>query len=390
MSNYKGGGRPTICHCFSSSQSAYYFLDGQIEYMQKNGFDISFILPDDGFIDKIKLMYPGANVYILPMSREIRVFHDLKVLLLMLKLFIINRFSIIHLHTPKASLIGGVAAKLMGHKNVIYHVHGLVSVSLNKPVRSLVYYMEKIPFLLSTKTIAVSHSLRDFCIVNGYSRENKISVLGHGTINGIDAGVKFNPALNKSRVNALAEELSIPAETFVLGFLGRLHEDKGLKDIIAVAQKLHKADVSFILLLVGPDEIIGGADQYFKEELVGIDFKLLGVTAEPQSYIALFDVFLFPSYREGFGLVAAEANALEVPVVGYDVFGVSDAVENGVTGMLVSPGNTDELAAAVIGYINDPELRFLHGSNGRKRVEKLFKPGGVWKVQLEYYKQLIG
>jgi glycosyltransferase involved in cell wall biosynthesis len=116
------------------------------------------------------------------------------------------------------------------------------------------------------------------------------------------------------------------------------------------------------------------------------DITLVGFVAEPERYYPLFDLLLFPTHREGFGNVATEASAAGVPVVAFSVTGVRDSVADGVSGTLVPYLDVDGLVAAVLAYLDDPELRQRHGQQGRARVERRFPRERVWSLWRDAYR----
>lgn len=377
----------SICHFFSSSQSAYYFLNGQIQFIQKNGFEIYILIPNDGFLEQVKELYQGAIIIEVPIKREISLYYDFKALFKVIKIFNDFKFDIIHLHTPKAGLIGALAAKILIHKRVIFHLHGLVSIKYNKLLNGLTLAMERVPLLLSDEVISVSESLKELCINEGLIKKENITTLLNGSINGVDALHKFNPFNTKEQSNQLKNDHGMNNK-FVIGFLGRINNDKGLVDIINTLSLLPKLKDEIVLVLVGPIETDFDLNEYVSNK-TKIKFLHFPRTENPQIYLSMFDILLFPSHREGFGLVALEANALSIPVVAYDIVGVQNAITHNKTGILVKPGDINGLALAINNYYMNPELRHKHGTEGRKRALEMFKPEVIWKEQLNFYKKLL-
>jgi len=377
----------SVCHCFSSSQSAYYFLNGQVQYIQSKGHNVSFAIPDDGFVEQLQVMFPTVELHIIPIVRNISPIQDLIALFSYIKLFKIKKFNIIHLHTPKAGLLGAMAGRMLNHRNIVFHLHGLVSLKWNKLIPGLTLLMEKVPFYLAHKVLCVSESLKGLCIDNQLISSEKISTLHHGSINGIDCVKRFNPESLKEEVLTLKRELK-SNDKFVIGFLGRMNNDKGLLDIIDVANSLNTSIANLLVIFVGPNETSEDFNRFLDAKL-NVPYKYFSRTNQPELYISLFDVMLFPSYREGFGLVTAEANALKVPVVTYDIAGIQDAVAHNETGILVKPGDIKALADAVKYYEKNPTIKIQHGINGRKRVERYFNPKSVWEAQLNFYNEFL-
>ena len=355
--------------------------------MQENGFEIYILIPNDGFLGQVKDIYQDAIIIEVPIKREISLYYDLKALFKVIRIFNEFKFDIIHLHTPKAGLIGTLAAKMLLHKRVIFHLHGLVSIKYNKLLNGLTLTMERIPLLLSDKVIAVSDSLKELCIKERLIKREKITTLSNGSINGVDALHNFNPFNTKVQSNQLKKDYRMDNE-FVIGFLGRINNDKGLVDIINALNLLPKFNYKVVLVLVGPIETDFDLDEYIFNK-TKVKFLHFPRTEKPEVYLSMFDILLFPSHREGFGLVALEANALSIPVVAYDIVGVKNAVMHNETGILVKPGDINGLALAINNYFMNPELRDKHGKAGRKRALEMFKPEVIWKEQLNFYKKLL-
>ena len=103
----------------------------------------------------------------------------------------------------------------------------------------------------------------------------------------------------------------------------------------------------------------------------------------------MFDVLLFPSKREGFGLALAEASVLKTPSVAYNIFGVSDAIQNNITGRLLPYGDVQGLVSALEQYIVNPKLLLQHGENGYDYIVKNFNREAIWNAQLEFYQTIL-
>lgn len=378
-----------ILHVFSAPQSAYFFMNGQLDYIASHGFKVTVVMPfDTVFNKKFRARQPNVTVIHVNFERTISIQRDLTCLFQLLGIFKKVKPDIIHLHTPKASLLGAITARLLNKKIIIYQMHGLVSASGNSVQKGLLYYMEKLTCSLSTQIYAVSKSLKEFAVEHKFCKENKIVVVANGTINGIDFNNQFNPKNIKKEIDLLE---NIAKENFILGFVGRLDKDKGIEDYLRVLNQFKEKQIPSVGVVVGPDESEGAFSLLLQKfNLISdIDIFVLGQQLEVQKFMIYFDVLLLPTKREGFGLVGAEANALEIPVVGYDIPGFRDAVLNGKTGTLVSYGNLKKLFEAVFSYYNNKKLRRRHGINGRERVVRDFKSEDIWKAMINEYKKLL-
>lgn len=376
-----------LCHIFTSSQSAYCFMDGQFQYMVSQGIVITVLIPDDGFYNQLVSKYPMVKFIRSPIVRNISFFNDFKALLFFTFFLLKFRFDIIHLHTPKAGLLGGLAARITFCSNIVFQLHGLVSVKGGVVKKNITYFMEKLSLKLAHKVLAVSPSLMEFCIDNKLCTNKKIVVLNNGTVNGIDIHKKFNSTLVKPRAAELKCKLNLQ-EKFVLGFLGRINIDKGIIDIIACFKEVNKRHENAYLLLVGNNEI--GQDLFnLLLDLPQDTYKIIPHVDDPAPYLSMFDIQLCPSYREGFGLVFAEASALGTPSVAYDVFGVSDSIINSETGTLVNFGDIEALQFSVLNYIDNPSLLSLHSAAGISYVADKFQQQPLLDEQLQFYKALF-
>lgn len=376
-----------ICYVFSASQSVYHFLEGQLDFMNSKGVDITIAIPDDGMFNDVVHKYPFANVVKTPITRKINLFEDFITLAFFIKFFSRHQFSIIHLHTPKAGLLGGVSARLCFCKHVVFHLHGLVSVKGGIIERGITNKMEMLSMKLAHKVISVSPSMMEFCIDNKFVQQDKIITLCNGTINGIDFNNKFN-YLNAIKSSAmLRNKLGLEGK-FIVGFLGRINEDKGIDDIISVISSLIKTYPSVHLCLVGECELDYNLAATLQSTLSG-SYTLIDKVTNSQDYLSMFDLLLYPSKREGFGLALAEAAVLKTPAVAYDIFGVSDAVINNVTGVLVPYNDVQSLTNAVRQYIDEPQLLLEHAENSHDYIVNNFNRENIWDAQYHFYMSML-
>lgn len=372
-----------VLHIFTSSQSAHFFMSGQFDYLVNNGFEFTILVPDDGFYKAVKTSNPKCNVSIIPIVRKISIYNDFKSLFFLLRKIYKLKPDIIHLHTPKAGLIGSLASRVLFRKNIIFHLHGLVSVNGGVLKKDLTYYFERLSFLLAHKVISVSPSLKDFCVENKLISQDKIHVIHNGTINGIDCEYKFN--IDKVSCLGLKKSLNIENK-FIIGFLGRVTWDKGIKDLLRVYKVISQNNSNVVLCIIGPNELDIDINLLFS----GIDNVIIIDRVEnPEDYLKMFDIQLFPSVREGFGLALAEASAVGTPSVAYNIFGIRDAIVDNYTGTLAPFNDYIKLTQAVQDYINNPDMLKRHSLNGIDYIRSNFKQLDVWKGQKKFYLDLI-
>jgi glycosyltransferase involved in cell wall biosynthesis len=261
-----------------------------------------------------------------------------------------TRADVIHTHLSTASLLGAVAAKIAGRPSVA-HVHGLNTATCYK---------------LSTLVVAVSETVKRHLCAQGLD-EKKVLVV----YNGVDA-VRFHP---RGIAEAKAD-LNLDVCSPYIGVFGRLSSEKGQRVAIAAFAALVNNHTNAHLLVVGQgvDEQI--LKRYADRLGVSNSVHFIGFTSDIPLYMAACDAILVPSLKEGFGLVAAEAMAVERPVVASGVGGLSEVVVDESTGFIVPPNDCQMITKCLERLITDKELAVGMGKRGRKRVLEHFEIGG--------------
>ncbi|MCD8892232.1 glycosyltransferase family 4 protein [Staphylococcus nepalensis] len=369
-----------IFHLVTVSKSIP-LMKGQIEFLRGKGLDACIISSDGKEIRKFdKDAYRIVN-----MEREISILKDIKSLVNLIILFLKEKPLIVNSGTPKAGLLGTIAAFITKRPNRIYTVRGLRLETVTGLRYKLLYTMEKIAMMCSTDIIAISDSLKEKIIELGLAKESKIRILGYGSSNGLNVK-DFNVTNNKIDIN-IKEQL---VNSFVVGYVGRIVKDKGISELIKSFQKLQELKYNIKLLIVGDFE---KADSISDEEIKILknDSNIVWVNRvdNPVAYFNNMDVFVFPTYREGFGNVSIEAQLLKVPVITTNVTGAKDTVINGETGFIVEKNEVDAIVEKIELLINDENYRKNLGENGKKWIEKYFSNDIIWNDLEQLYINLL-
>lgn len=322
-----------------------------------------------------------------PLARDISPSADLRVLFMLLGMFRHYRFDCVHSVTPKAGLLGMLAARLAGVPVRVHWFTGQVWVTRMGLARQILKCADRLIALLATHLLADSPSQREFLVAEGICRSGAIEVIGDGSICGVDSK-RFRPnAHARERVRA---EHCIPPDAPVVLFLGRLNVDKGLREMAEAMRLLDMQFPSLHWLVVGPDE--EGMTEHIRAVAGGLGERLhfQGFTREPEACMAAADIFCLPSYREGFGSSVLEAAAVGVPAVATRIYGLTDAVEDGVSGLLIPPSDPAALAHALQRLLDDPETRREMGRAARDRALQRFSRERIVEGLRDFYNQIFG
>ena len=327
-----------------------------------------------------------VDVINLPIERDINLFADLKVLLLLISIFYKNRFSLVHSVSPKAGLLCAIAAWIVRVPNRLHTFTGQVWVTKKGVSRWLLRLLDKIIVTLNTNILVDSFSQQDFLTKeNVLSRKSSI-VLGSGSISGVDIN-RFKPS--KVHRKLIRKQLNIKDDCLIFLFVGRLKREKGMFELVEAFKNICKNHDNITLLIVGPDEeglkkeLISYLDTY--KELV----KFIDFTKMPEQYMAASDVFVLPSYREGFGSVIIEAASSGLPSIGSNIYGLSDAIKTDETGLLVPVRSSKPLEVAMLKLVNNDKLRNEMGLCARNLAIHNFSQDDITLKILQLYKRLI-
>lgn len=363
-------------------------LSGQLEFMNDH-YRVIAIASEKENLEKMG-QKRGLEVFFLSMTRKITPLQDFKALVNLYRYFRKTRPLIVHTHTPKAGIVGMMAAKLAGVPNRLHTVAGLPLLVETGNKRKLLDFVEKLTYACATKVYPNSKGLRDIILENRYCDARKLKVFGNGSSNGIDTG-HFDPALFSGGDNQkLRQELGIKPSDFVFVFVGRIVKDKGINELIEAFRQLQGSDPKVKLLLVGDYE--SDLDPLSAETLDFIQSNpniiFTGWKNDVRPYFAISDALVFPSYREGFPNVVMQAGAMDLPCIVTDINGCNEIIEEGVNGLIIPVQNAPALLQAMQKIHTNPGFSNMLKANARPLIVSHYDQKKLWQLILEEYRGL--
>ena len=374
----------------TAARSVWGLLRPIIAHMSSRGFEVHVISAPGEGLERLRA-WPGVTVHALPLRRRINLFWDLMSLLHLCLIFLRLRPDIVHANTPKAGLLGMIAASVMRVKVRVLTINGLPSMTGTGCRRRLLAATDWLACFLATRVLTISHSLGKAVTEGGLCPPDRIVTLGFGSSHGIDSR-RFNPdAVGRAYREDVRRQYAIPQDSLVIGYVGRIVRDKGIEDLAAAWATLRVEHGDLRLLLCGDFEADDAVSAEVRNALLRdnrVHFTAGFVEETPPIYSAI-DICVLPSHREGLGNVCLEASAMRIPVVATRIPGCVDAVEDGVTGLLVPPRDPESLAGALHRLILDPDLRRRLGEEGRRFVTARFSEEMVCNLLFSEYLALL-
>jgi len=358
------------------------FLTGQLSTVAGAGFEVHLLCGERGDLADLAAA-ENARLHVVPLSRQPSLRADLLAALRIARLLLVLRPRIVVMGTPKMALLGLAAAWLVRIPRRIYVLHGLRLEGGQRASRCFLWILEHLTCRLATEVVAVSPSLSEKAVRIRVLRRDRVTVLGHGSANGIDTA-RFRPASQQQQQEA-RHQLGVAGSGPVVCFVGRLTVDKGLVEMVNMWPLVRACHPDAQLLVVGGDETSdddGRAALSALRRLQGV--TLCGPRPDVEQVYRASDIALLLTRREGMPTVPLEAAACGLPVVASLATGTVDAVESGRTGILVGQGDHEAAARAVVSLLSDPDLSALYGSRGREMVLSRFREEDVWAAWTQH------
>lgn len=359
-------------------------LRGRLRGLRNAGFRVVLISSPGSLADELADQ-EGAEQLRIPMRREMAPLAD--IVSFFRVLYALRRLhpDLTEFSTPKAGLLGNMAAFLCGVPTRIYMLRGLRLETASGFARVLLKMAEWVAARCAHVVVCNSDSLRCRADELGLAPARKLRLIANGSSNGVDVDC-FSPGPDRVR-----RSLRIPADAPVIGYVGRLTGDKGIPELLDAFELLLQTTPNARLLLVGWfDE---SEDALSPGERARIDahprIVRTGFVPDTSPYYRAMEVMVLPTWREGFPNVALEAAATGIPVISTLTTGARDAVLPGITGLLVPPGDPQALSQSMLGLLNNPPQRAAMGRAARQWVLERFEDRRVLDLTVSFYRQLL-
>lgn len=330
----------------------------------------------------------NVRTFPVEMTRKITPIMDLRALLRLYNFLKKEKPLIVHTHTPKAGIVGMLAAKLAKVPIRLHTVAGMPLMENSGVKRIILEAVEKFTYSCATKIYPNSFGLREIISDKKFASHSKVKVLGKGSSNGIDTSFFDPESFSVEDLIKIKKSNKIPQKDLVFVFVGRLVGDKGINELVEAFVQVQEKHKEVSLLLVGP----------FEQELDPVKESILkvirnhtkifsvGYQEDVRPYLGVADILVFPSYREGFPNVVMQAGAMGLPSIVTDINGCNEIIEEGVNGTIIPVKDSIRLGKAMERMIVDQEWRKALKQNAREKITKKYDRRVFWNLLLEEYK----
>lgn len=367
---------------FKITNSAYFQvrqLQGQLNYFSAY-FDVIAVAPKgEGWEE---LQKQQARCIPVKMSRAINPIFDLITLFQLVKLFIKEKPTIVHSHTPKAGLLGMLAAWIARVPIRMHTVTGFPLTTATGIKKQILRFTERLTYACATNVYPNSQKMCDIICSMGIGSPKKMLVIGNGGSNGIDMAFYSRNA---------TQDIKISTFDFTFGFVGRIFYEKGINELVASFIRLQKDYPNIGLRLIGfMEENLYPVDDWVKQEIsTNSHIEFVGFQQDVRPYLMGCEAFVFPSYREGFPNVVMQAGALELPQIVTDINGCNEIIVQNKNGIIVPPQDEHALYKAMKYFLDNPNEVKRMAKNARAMITSRYERNKFWKLMLEeYYRQI--
>ena len=361
-------------------------LDGQLRFMSRF-YDLTAMSSEKPYLEKVGEK-EGVATFYLDLTRKITPLKDVGAVWKLYRFLKKNKTFIVHTHTPKAGIVGMLAAKLAGVPHRLHTVAGLPLLETTGTKRKILDVVEKMTYWCATRVYPNSYGLMEIIKQNKYCPAVKLKVLANGSSNGIDTRRFSAGHFSAVQNTVLKKSLGIGEEDFVFIFVGRLVGDKGINELVAAFDGLSRDNNKVKLLLVGPSENHLDPLKKVTEQIISANKNIIaaGYQSDVRPYFAISDALAFPSYREGFPNVVMQAGAMGLPSVVSNINGCNEIISDGENGLIIPVKDENALRNAMRRFIDERDFFGSLCANARARILNLYEQNVVWEAILAEYR----
>ena len=362
-------------------------LRGQVKFFSDKGYDVYLLAPSqEKSVDFCKK--ENCTLIDIDIARDINILKDIKTLIVLIGTIWKIQPDIVNVGTPKMGLLGSIAAFVCRVPVRLYTCRGLRYEHEKGFKRWLLLNLEKVSSFFSHKTICVGHYLKQRAISDNVFKKEKAIVIGEGASNGVSLE-EFNPArIDLNEREKIINTHKLDGKT-VFGFVGRLINRKGINELIDAFVQVNKTYPDTALLLLGRTNINQISDPTILDEIEKNEaIHYLGFQEDVPLYMSVFDIYVQPSWWEGFSNALIQAAAMRLPIITTNATGCGDAVRDGFNATVVKVGDVEGLKSAMNQYLNNKELRREHALNGPVWAEN-FRHEKIWDGLHELYQDQL-
>jgi glycosyltransferase involved in cell wall biosynthesis len=363
-------------------------LGGRLHALREAGFAVTLVASPGELLERTA-QTEGVFAWPVAMRRRMAPIADLRSFVALCFMLWRVRPAITDFSTPKAGLLGNLAAWMMRVPTRVYTLRGLKLESSSGLKRGLLLWSERVAARCAHVVLCNSESLRAEAIALNVAPARKLRMLGEGSSNGVDTK-RFSPASSAGE-STVRRELGIPAGDIVLGFVGRLTRDKGVPELLVAFDEILREEPAVWLLLAGWfDQAEDALDRRWRERIAGHPrIRHVGYVADAAEYYRAMDLFVLPTHREGFPNAVLEASASGLPVITTRSTGARDAVVAEVTGLLIPAGVPEAIVEASLELIRDGAKRRRMGAAGWAWAVERYSRTKVLGLAVEFYRGLV-
>lgn len=362
-------------------------LKGQLRFINQY-YEVIGVSGDGEALKEVR-ENEGIRTEVVEMTRTISPIKDLVATYKLYRLLKKEKPHIVHTHTPKAGIVGMLAAKLAGVKHRFHTVAGMPLLVVKGPKRTLLNMVEKATYAFATKVFPNSYGLYDIILEEGFTKKGKLAVIGKGSSNGINIDHFDSNLYSEQDINTLKKQLNIKDNEFIFTFVGRLVTDKGINELVSAFDIFSKQHKDSKLVLVGwrendLDPLLPKTEEALKNNKHIIQ---VGYQPDVRPYFAISQALVFPSYREGFPNVVLQAGAMNIPSIVTNINGCNEIIKHGENGLIIPTHDAQAIVDAMCYLKENPEIHRIMSTNSRKIIASNYRHTYIWNELLKEYQK---